>query len=113
MYELTKDAEYLLCSLYKYYLDRREEGATKATAKRTGSSEFIFTHLMSEWKFEDVDETCCELCRAKLLSCNFADNVVYDSALTDAAIIYMENRFKNNVSELLTTLATLKSIIFK
>ena len=111
-YELTNDADYLICALYKYYKEQRKSGKNKSDAKFIGSSEFIFTKLLSEWTFEDVDETCRELHRSGLLNCTYADNVVVISFLEDAAIIYMENRFKNQLSELVAHIAELKSLIF-
>lgn len=112
MVELTNDADYLICVLYKYYKERRKGGVNKGDAKLIGSSNFIFTRLLSEWTFEDVDETCRELHRAELLECVYADNVVVLSLLTDTAIIYMENRFKNGLSEVIDNIIRLKSIIF-
>ncbi len=109
---LTNDADYLLCTLYKHYKEQRKNGVSKADAKFMGSSEHIFQTLLSEWTFEDVDETCRELDRADLLQCIYADNIVYLAILEDAAIIYMENRFKNGLSEILENLTRLKSILF-
>lgn len=111
-YKLTNDADYLLCVLYKNYKERRKNGENKDDAKIMNSSEHIFMTLLSEWKYEDVDETCRELHRADLLDCFYADDVVEFSILTDAAIIYMENRFKNGISEILDTISKLKSLIF-
>lgn len=111
-YSLTKDSDYLLCVLYRYYKDRRKSGMSKAEAKHLGGSKYIFLHFLSEWTFEDVDETCRELDRAGLLNCSYADNIVWDATLSDNAIIYMENRFKNGISEVIETIANLKSLIF-
>lgn len=47
-YELTNDADYLICALYKYYKEQRKSGKNKSDAKFIGSSEFIFTKLLSE-----------------------------------------------------------------
>lgn len=108
---LTKDAEFLICSLYKDYLDKRKSGMSKADAKFTGSSQKMNRDIMPEWSFEDVDETCRELSRAGLLHCGFADDVTYISNLTDDAIIYMENRFQNKASDVIETIAKIKSMI--
>ncbi len=111
-YDLSHDAEYLLCVLYKNYIDRRKNGEDKSKAKMMNSSEHIFNTLLSEWKFEDVDETCRELDRAGLLNCQYGDNIVYFSVLNDNAIIYMENRYKRGISEVIDTISKLKSLIF-
>lgn len=111
-YNLTNDADYLLCVLYKNYKERRKNGENKSDAKFMGSSENIFTKMLSEWTFEDVDETCRELDMADMLQCLYADDVVVLAILEDAAIIYMENRFKNGLSDLLDNISRLKSILF-
>lgn len=98
--KITKDAERLLSSLYKEYINKREGGISKENAKLTGSSERIHQDIMSEWSFDDVDETCRELSRAGLLKCFFADDVTYSSYLTDSAISYMENRAKDKLQNL-------------
>lgn len=111
-FNLTNDADYLVCVLYKNYKERRKKGENKNNAKFMGSSDHIFMTLLSEWTFEDVDETCRELDCAGMLDCLYADNAVVNSYLEDAAIIYMENRFKNGMSDLLDNIARLKGIIF-
>lgn len=109
--ELTKDADAMICVLYKNYLQRRKSGVTKCDAKFLGGSTEIHTDLMPKWSFEDVDETCRELSRAGFLDCLFADNITYLAYLTDDAIIYMENRFKDGFFSLLEHLGSLFSII--
>lgn len=98
-YALTKDADYLICVLYKAYKERRNCKSSKVDAKFMNDSETIHKTLMPEWSFEDVDETCRELHRAGLLDCKYADDVAYIVNLTDASIIYMENRFKSGLKE--------------
>ena len=58
--------------------------------------------------FEDVDDTCRELSRANLLNCFWADNIAYNVILSDNAIIYMENRFKNGLTEVLEFIDKIK-----
>lgn len=66
---------------------------------------------MKKWSFEDVDETCRELSRAGLLQCGYGDDVVCVAVLTDTAIIYMENRFKNGLASLSQHLKSIFEII--
>lgn len=99
--KLTKDSDILICAIYKYYLENRKKGFSKSYCKNLDSSQTIQKNIMPKWSFEDVDETCRELARAHLLNCDYADDVVYSVFLTDEAILYMENRFKNGLSELL------------
>lgn len=95
--ELTKDAEKMICVLYRDYLEKRNDGIPKSKAISFGSSHNIHQKLFPNMVFEDVDDTCRELSRAKLLNCFWADNIAYNVALSDSGIVYMENRFKNNI----------------
>lgn len=109
--ELTKDAEYLLCSLYKTYVQKLKDGISKSNAKNSGSSATIQQNIFPKWSIEDVDETCRELNRAGMLDCMYADNTVYISTLSDKGIIYMEKRFANNIDNVLEYLSKIKACI--
>lgn len=106
--ELTKDAEKLICLLYKSYLQKRKSGISKSQATCFGSSHDIHEQLCPDLIFEDVDDTCRELSRADLLNCLWADNIAYHVILSDNAIVYMENRFKNGLSEVLEFIDKIK-----
>lgn len=108
---LTKDADTLICVIYKEYLHRRKSGISKDEARCFGGFERIQAELMPEWFAEDVAETCRELSRTDLLDCLFADDNVSESALTDEGIIYMENRFKNGIASVLDYLERFRSIL--
>lgn len=108
---LTKDADALLCVLYKEYLDRRKNGTSKRTARFFGGSQHIQATLMTKWSADDVNETCYELSENDMLSCFSADNVVCESALTDTAIVYMENRFKDGLSTFFQHLEQLRALL--
>lgn len=73
--EITKDSDYLICSLYKAYLQKRSNGMNKIQASSMGGSEEIQKELFPNWSIEDVDATCRELHRAELLHCFFADDI--------------------------------------
>lgn len=105
--ELTKDADKLFCLIYKGYLEDVKSGISKSNAKITWSSKDIFNRHSDKLKltFEDVDETCRELSRKGLLKCDYADDVVYHSEITDKGIIYMEQRFKNGLTGLIDFIA--------
>lgn len=97
--QLTKDSEKLICSLYKNYLEQRKNGISKANAKCFGSSHNIHENIVPEWTFEDVDETCRELNRNSFLNVSYYDDICGIVILSDNAIVYMENRFKNGIKE--------------
>lgn len=98
---LTKDAEKLICAMYKSYLEKRKNGLDKVNARNFGSSHLIQTQLFPNWTFKDVDDTCRELSRVGLLDCNWADNIAYHVKISDNGIIYLENRFKNGLKEVI------------
>ena len=108
---LTKDADALLCVLYKTYKDRRASGTPKAEAKVFSDSDYIHKNLMPKWSFEDVDETCRELDRAGMLHCRYADDVTWMASLTDSAIIYQENRFADSTEAFLGHIEKLRNLI--
>lgn len=109
--ELTKDADALICLMYKQYVQKRKDKISKSQAKIFGSSDNIQKNIAPKWSFEDVDETCRELSRAKLLNCSYADDVVYSAYLSDEAIIYMENRFPNGLSQIIQALTKLSALV--
>ncbi len=109
---MTKDAEYLLCILYKEYTERRNEGKSKRESSYFGSSKNVLDTFFGEWELEDLDETLWELGRLKYVSCLNADNTIYSFSITSTGIEYMENRFKNKFDDLIDTISKLKSVIF-
>lgn len=109
--KLTKDSEALICAIYKEYLQRRKSGIPKGDAKFFGSAKKIHEEIVPKWQLGDVEETCWELARKNFLICKPANNTVIDSFLGDEAIIYMENRFQNGLSDVLDYIEKIKSIL--
>lgn len=103
--QLTKDSDVLICLMYKHYCTQLKNGVSRANAKMFGSSKTIQQTIAPKWSFEDVDEICRELNRAGLLTCSYADDVVDEPRLSDEGIIYMENRFKNKLDDVLNYLS--------
>lgn len=109
--KLTRDADVLICTLYKSYLQARKNGKSKPDAKILGGAAEIQSKLMPQWSLEDVEDTLWSLHRLGLISAMPADDTVYFSTLTDDGIIYMENRFKNGLSGLIEYLSKLIPLI--
>lgn len=109
---MTKDAEYLLCILYKEYTERRNEGKSKNESSYFGSSKNVLETFFGECELEDLDHTLWELSRLKYVHCFNADNTIYQFYLTPMGIEYMENIYKNKFDKLIDRIAKLKSIIF-
>lgn len=90
---LTKDSDKLACIIYKEYLNRRKSGESKANAKRFNYNFHSAIKSLSDWHIDDIDETINELKRA-----NFVKKYIDGGfVLLDDFIIYMENRFKNDI----------------
>lgn len=97
MKQLTKDADKLICLLYKRYLEQLKAGTTKDRAKSFGSSTSIKKELELPGALSSLDETLTELGSAQMLNVVPGDDTIILVRLTDSAIIYMENRFKDGL----------------
>lgn len=102
---ITKDAEKLLCTLYKEYLERRKNGLSKSEANYFDSSDEINQRFFPEWTSDDTSDICWELKRANLIFCFPGDDLANEVSLTSDAIIRMENRFKNGIVDVLKFLS--------
>lgn len=109
--KLTKDADALVCVLYKTYLQRRKDGKTKREARDMGSSATVHEQLLPKWQFEDVDDTCRELSCKGLIDCLYADDVAWEVSLSDDGICYMQKRFVNGLASVLPHLESLAAFI--
>lgn len=102
--KLTKDADKTICEIYAQYLNRRDDGATKRVAKDFSDKG---KWPDPDWATEDGQETLNELKRAGMIS----RDILGGFQLKDEAIVYMENRFKNGLHEVLQYLSKVKDII--
>ena len=92
---LTKDADLLACCLYKEFLNRRKSGIPKRQANYFDSTFYKSSDKISSWCSEDFHDTVVEL-KHEGLAKMYIDG---GFAITDAFVIYMENRFRNNLIE--------------
>ena len=93
MNEISKDADKLICCVYKTYLERRKDGMSKEDAKQFYEGFHTSDEKLSKWIRDDISETLLELQRAKYIRLDLSENF----RLTDSLIIYMEQRFKNGL----------------
>lgn len=106
--KLSRDADALICLIYKYYLESRNNGISKSNAKLLGSSEDINKNIAPMWSFDDIEDTCRELDRSNLLLIQYADDICYNVIINDEAIVYMENRFKDKIKNVLDYINKIK-----
>lgn len=109
--KLTRDADALICSLYKAYLQDVKQGADIDDAKLFGSSKTIKNNIIPNWSIGRIDEACRELDRNEFLTCLYAEDTVMETVLLSDAIVYMEQRFKRGIDELLDYLVKIRSLI--
>lgn len=98
--QLTKDADELLCLMYKSYLDKRKTNSSKKECNYFGTTYDIHKSLLPDQYFDDADELVWELKRNNLIVGHHGDNILTEISLSSSAIAYMENRFKNGIKEL-------------
>lgn len=89
--ELTNDAKKAIRLFHKAYKKRLKEGSSFAKATCLGGSDRIQQELLPNWSMDRIDKVGGELGRNGLLSCMWADNILYNSSITDAGISYAQN----------------------
>lgn len=94
--DLTKDGDKVICYIYKDYLKSRQDGVPKYQARRFSREYHLHHKSLSKWIVDDFRNAKYELGNNNLIQIWI--NGSFD--LTDDGIIYMENRFKNNLAEL-------------
>lgn len=93
---LTRDADKMLCCLYKEYLSRINTGSSKSSSRNFTPEYAQSDAVLSKWHPDDVSAVRNELQRAGYLKVN----IIGKFQLTDDAIVYMEGRFKSNILEI-------------
>lgn len=105
--KLTKDADRLLCLIYRDYLERRKDGLSKSSARAYSERTDWPKSLTEQFSVEDIRDTLREL-----KSVGLVRSYSYSGfALTDKAIVYMENRFPRGATQVLDWLAKIKSAV--
>lgn len=107
--QLSKDAKYLLCIIYKYYLELHDTGIPKSKAKDFNSIDIIHG-LIPEFSLDDIHETCLELTNKGLLIKKkpYITEKYCRFMLSDEGISYMENRNLTTAKSVIDFLLKLK-----
>ena len=100
---MTKDADKMLCCLYREYLNRINAGSSKTSARQFTTEYITSDDILSKWHPDDVDTVKKELSRTGYLKTYVSGKYLF----TDEGIAYMENRFKNNLNEVIDFIAKL------
>jgi hypothetical protein len=105
--KLTKDADQMICEIYSVYLERHTNGVPKRQAKDFADQSLWPEKYRARWMSPDGKDTLKELKDA-----GFIRYFIYGGfELTNETILYMENRFKNGISEVLEWLGKIKNVI--
>lgn len=102
--QLTKDTDKMFCLIYEEYLNRRKAGDSKSSAIRFYHPEALQSEFLQGIHEDDIRSAIHELHRNGLIKKYTDDSFV----LSDNGIIYMENRFKNGLKEVLEYISVLK-----
>lgn len=106
-HQLTKNADKALCEIYRVYLTRSKSGENKYNAKDFSDIERWENAIFEGWETEDALDSLIELARAHMIDLDISNGFT----LKTDAIIYMENRFKNGLSDVLDFLGQVKGLI--
>lgn len=109
MVELSRDAQKLLSVLYETYQARRKAGMSKLSARDFQADKITEICEAMGWQKDDVLSTEGELRKTGFI-------VVFMQGacrLEDPAVVYMENHFKNSVTDALSIVSETLDIVSK
>lgn len=98
-YNLTKEANALLCILYAAYKERYKS-MPNSEARMCGDLEEVQKYVESEFVIEDTLDYCWELNENGLLDVVEGDDAFMASQLTIEAVAFMQNRTKNEIKKI-------------
>lgn len=102
--QLTKDTDKMFCLIYEEYLSRRKAGDSKSSAILFHHPQALQSEFLQGIHEDDIYSAIRELDQKGLIK-KYIDA---SFELSDDGIIYMENRFKNGLKEVLGYLSALK-----
>lgn len=94
---ITKDSEKVICYIYKMYIEDRKDGKSKAEARRFNKNFYTNDKDLSKWYYSDISDCLLELANNGYIKIYIGG----DFDILDSTIVYMENRFKNGLSDVL------------
>lgn len=107
--ELTKDAEFMLLSLYKVYLERIRDGEFKRKAAEFMDFSYLQSELFPTWPMPDIVSTAAELNRAGYIK--KYQNLGGIVLLPDG-VAFCENTYGFSISEAIEAFSKLKKLLF-
>lgn len=101
---LTNEQKYLLVSMYKEVLSRQPALSMEESNYFFDSDE-VKDMFLPDLSSDYVSTLCWKLKSKGYISCNRGDDLANNIRLEDSTIIYMENRFKNGIKDVLDFIA--------
>lgn len=99
---ITKDSYKMLCLIYEEFLHRRDTMSKQEAALFDCLPDIVFEH---------INKQDCYSCLNELKDNDLIKLYVDDSfLLNNSAIVYMENRFKKGISEVINFISSTTSI---
>ncbi len=106
MEDLTKDQQYLLCLLYKEFLSR-QPALSPANANYFADSDSLISLLKLDFDPDYTADICLALLAKEYIFGYHDEDSVSEIGISDKTIVYMENRFKNNIKSIINFLVSL------
>lgn len=104
---LTKDAEFMLLSLYKLYLERLRDGMLKRSAVEFTDIIYLQSELFPTWPMPDILTTASELNAAGYIK---KYQNLGGIVLLPAGVAFCENTFGFSIQKALDALLKLRSL---
>lgn len=95
--QLTKKADALIGIIYKCYLERIKSGESESTSRDFEFDFYSKTSDLYNWSEDDYDIRLTELSNNRLIKIYIGG----EFHITNDGIIYMENRFKNGIKDVI------------
>lgn len=95
--QLTNKADKLICIIYKTLLERESKGLSESEANMFDHNFDKTTVDLFTWHNDDIHNKLSELSKNGLIKLY----IDHGFRMTDEGILYMENRFRNGLKELI------------
>lgn len=106
MDDLTKEQKHLLVSMYKEMLSRQPE-LSLHDARRFENSDVVRDLFCPDKTYDHVSDLCWALQSKGYIECYPGDDLADEISISDDTIIYMENKFKNGIKDVVSFIASL------
>ena len=104
MDNLTKEQQYLLISMYKEVLNR-QPALSMEQANNFNDSDQLIELFSLDMSSDYVSDLCWKLYSKGYIVCYPGDNLANKISLSDKTIVYMENKFKKGIKDVVLFLS--------